>query len=549
MTLASSGYLSLGGPSSGNSSAETSVNVELNGIDSAVTPTSPDSMISADNDSLLGNSNRPRVFPPDWYGASALPPQTVAYWATVAGGGGGAGGGSYTIEGKSGGGAGGVQGYLYDSSAYILSVSGRYQVIVGGGGGGGGVSGYPSGVGNTGNDTYWYYNSNIVGHAYGGGFGADGNTEGGSGGSGGGVTNAGSHWDGQPGGAGITGQGNYGGNGGHKGPGGGGGGNGAAGESNLGGQGNNLQLPTPYFSSWRYGVAGGGGGGGWRVDQNGGGLGGSATATGGGGGLGGDGAWAPGANRNLSNGTNGAAATGSGGGGATSNQSSAGTGGNGGGGVVIFAYTANKQLFSSNGNGVQTFLDNNSNIWWIHTFSSSGYLQGVKYTVPNPVTYSGNYGSVNSFLYFLYGWDQVTPVTVNVTQNITSTLNTAALRIADYYNTSVPTGRITVNIQTGVTIEGGQALGAIYIRQYGPATINNFGTITGYLAGGTEFGPSVYMQNGSANSGVIFNNYGTLDGNVQVLGITFNNYGTVTGNITNTGGTTNNHGTVTGTIS
>ena len=546
MTLASSGFLTLGGPSNGNSGAETSVNIELNGIDGAVTPTSSDSMISADNDNLLGNSNRPRVFPPDWYGASALPPVIVAYFANVAGGGGGAGGSSYTIEGKSGGGAGGVLGYLVESSAYILSVSGRYQVVVGAGGGGGGVNGYPSGAGNQGNPSYWVFEGTNVSPTTGGGFGADGNTQGGTGGSGGGVTNAGSHWDSQPGGAGITGQGYAGGNGGHKGPGGGGGGNGGPGQVNVGGNAGRLFLPVPPPGlGWYYDVAGGGGGGGWEgAPQYGGGPGGSYQGSGNI--IGGYGAWDGNINY-TQNGTNGTAATGSGGGGAGSNQAPAGTGGNGGSGVVIFTYQSKKQLFTSTGNTLQQTATGFGDYWWTHIFSSSGYLQGMKYIVAQPVLISSsNFGQNTDLGVYLQnnlGWDGVTPIEVGTTSNLlSSVINQAAITIARYASYI---GRITLTVNQGNIVGGAEFPAGIYVGTLGPVTINNYGTIEAYVVSGTIFGRSI--AGGSPN--FILNNYGTILGDIVLSQSTVNNYGTINGNLTNIGGTTNNQGTVTGTIS
>jgi hypothetical protein len=56
MTLNSNGPLSLGGATAG-----ASVNLELGQSSAAA-----NSMISNANDTLLGNANRPRVFPQDW---------------------------------------------------------------------------------------------------------------------------------------------------------------------------------------------------------------------------------------------------------------------------------------------------------------------------------------------------------------------------------------------------------------------------------------------------------------------------------------------------
>jgi len=116
MTLNSSGPLSLGGTTAGQS-----IDLEL-----GVSSSSANSMISTANDGLIGNSNRPRVLPRDWYGVSAYKPPVGIYYLVVGGGGSGGNGSQYA-----GGGGGGGQ-VVY--SSVTLDAGSSLTITVGTGG-------------------------------------------------------------------------------------------------------------------------------------------------------------------------------------------------------------------------------------------------------------------------------------------------------------------------------------------------------------------------------------------------------------------------------
>jgi len=223
-----SGRLSLGGSTTGES-----INLELGQAADAT-----NAMISSANDTLLGDSNRPRYLPGDWYGPT--PPVTFHYLVV---GGGGAGGSWATHGGAGGGGGGGVNvgtgqlavgttisivvgtgafgGFMYKGNNSQIHIAGVNQAYAFGGGSGGGNassmsnSGYSGGNGGGGDGASSGGGVNLsppqtnssafIGTIYGNGGGAGGGSTTRAGGGGGGAGGAGSAGGTSKGGNGGTG--------------------------------------------------------------------------------------------------------------------------------------------------------------------------------------------------------------------------------------------------------------------------------------------------------------------------------------------------------
>jgi hypothetical protein len=300
---------------------------------------------------------------PEWYNPIIGQWQIInkqfysAQYLLVAGGGGGGGGyaGGCSIDGG-GGGAGGML-----SGSTPVSPGTQYTVIVGTGGAGvKGLTGYAGG-----NGTCSIFNGIT---AIGGGGGGNFQINGANGGSGGGGQQG--YGSCGVGGSGTVGQGYAGGSGtnnlgttphqiGSSGGGGGAGGvGGNGGAGTIGGAGG-VGLPSSISGTAKYYAGGGGGGGSYLT--------GGAGGNGGGGHGGG-----PNGGSCVSNGsTAGTANTGGGGGGAGGgNCGGYFTGKAGGSGIAIISYQNTTQR--ATGGTVTSYTSSSGQLWWVHTFTSSG---------------------------------------------------------------------------------------------------------------------------------------------------------------------------------
>jgi len=349
MTLNSSGPISLGGSTTGQS-----INLEI-----GANATATVSLNSSTVRTLAGvtANNSAITMPTDFYGKSYTVSNVIVRYLVVAGGGGAVG-----AVGGGGGGGGVVVGNI------TISNSGNTTISVAVGTGGLGLrrnDGYCLG-GIGANSTLTYSSTSIVALGGGGGgrcrSGTAGGSGGGSGGSGGGTFYAGASAT-QPsstsGGYGSAGGANPGGLTSPGYPSGGGGGANSVGgnaisTSTSGAGGNGISI-TIAGTTQSYGGGGGGG---------------IVTGTAGAGGSGGGGA---GTNYAICTPTNNGTVNTGGGGGGGGGAGGAGKGGTGGSGVVIIDYASATALFSTTGNvSTGNYVCGSTTRQWVKWTSGTG---------------------------------------------------------------------------------------------------------------------------------------------------------------------------------